>query len=105
MSVKNSNFENNISITEFSKTINLPRKVVLNYMLNNKFIYKQYYGEEKERVKNIAFPKYDTEKGIGLFEMNRRKNVYNKGKDNVNIQITPKGQEFFIDEFKEKGII
>lgn len=106
MSVQEGKLKNgNISITEFSKRINLKRSFVIDYMIKNKYIYKQPYGEDKERVKNIAFPKYDTEKGIGLFEMNKRKNKFNRGKDNVNIQLTPKGQEYFLKEFREKGVL
>lgn len=97
--------EGNISISEFSKRINLPRNEVIEYMIRNKYIYRQYYGKEKERFKNIAFPKYDTKHGKGLFEMNERKSMYNEGKNNVNIQITPKGQNYFIELFKKEGMI
>lgn len=95
----------NISITEFSKRYKLSRKWLIEYMIKKKFIYVQHYGEEKERAKNIAFPKYDTEKGIGLFEMNKRKSKFNKGKNDVNIQLTPKGQEYFEELLKKEGYI
>lgn len=105
MSVQEISEEGNISITEFSQKNKLKRSVVLEFMLKHKYIYKQPYGENKERVKNIAYPKYDTEKGEGLFEMNKRENTFNKGKNNVNIQLTPKGQHYFIEEFKKEGLL
>lgn len=95
----------NISISEFARNIGLKRNDVIDYMIKNKYIYRQYYGKEKEKSKNIAFPKYDTKNGRGFFEMNERENVFNKGKNNINIQITPKGQEYFIKLLnKEKGV-
>ncbi len=85
----------NISLSEFFKSINIPPKEGIRILIDKKFIYKEYYGEEKSRHKNVSFPKYDTEKGVGYFEMNRRPNYFNQNKSNINIQITPKGQEYF----------
>ena len=67
--------DNNISITDFCKSISVNRTIFINYLLNNKYIYVQYYGTNKDRRKNISFPKYDTENGIGLFEMNKNPNT------------------------------
>lgn len=94
----------NISITDFCKMNNISRNSFIDYLIKNKYIYIQYYGKNKERHKNIAFPKYDTEKGTGIFEMNKSPNLFNKGKNNVNIQITPKGQEYFINNLKKEGM-
>ena len=95
----------NISISHFCRNNNISQKWLISYLKDNKYIYIQYYGKEKERHKNIAFPKYDTEEGIGLFEMNKKPNVYNKNKNNINIQITPKGQKYFIETLKKEGVI
>ncbi len=90
----------NISLSDFFKSLGIPTKKGIRYLIDNKYIYIEYYGKEKTRHKNVSFPKYDTEKGIGYFEMNRRPNSFNKNKSNINIQITPKGQEFFKEKLK-----
>ena len=92
---------NNISFTEFCKRYHINRTKFIYYLFKHKYIYKQPYGEYKKRSKNIAYPQYDTKKGIGLFEMNERFNKYTN-KNNVNIQLTPKGQKTFI-ELHDKG--
>ena len=97
--------DNNISITDFCKSISVNRTIFINYLLNNKYIYVQYYGTNKDRRKNISFPKYDTENGIGLFEMNKNPNQFNFQKNNINLQITNKGQEYFKELLKKEGII
>lgn len=95
----------NISILQLCRNNNISPKWFINYLKEKKYIYIQYYGKGKERHKNIAFPKYDTEEGIGFFEMNKRENHFNKGKNNVNIQLTPKGQEYFINLLEEEGVL
>ncbi len=92
--------KNNISLSKFFHSIGIPTLVGIKYLLENKYIYREYYGESKNRHKNVAFPKYDTEKGVGYFEMNKRPNYYNQNKNNINIQLTPKGQEYFRELFK-----
>lgn len=96
--------ENNISISQFCRNNNISQKGFIDFLKKSKYIYIQYYGKEKERHKNIAFPKYDTEEGIGLFEMNKKPNHFNKNKNNINIQLTPKGQDYFIKLLKEEGL-
>lgn len=95
----------NISISQFCRNCNVSQKRFLEYLKKEKYIYVQYYGKEKERHKNIAFPKYDTEEGNGLFEMNKKPNHFNKNKNNINIQVTPKGQEYFLELIKKEGKI
>lgn len=95
--------EKNVSISHFCRDNKIPQKWFIDYLKKNKYIYVQYYGKEKERHKNIAFPKYDTENGDGLFEMNKRPSLFNGHKNNINIQITPKGQEYFTDLLRIEG--
>ena len=95
----------NISILQFCRNNCVSLKWFINYLKERKYIYIQYYGKGKERHKNIAFPKYDTEEGNGLFEMNRKPSPFNKNKNNINIQMTPKGQECFIELLKKEGMI
>lgn len=95
---------NNISIQQFCKNNYINQKDFINYLKEKKYIYIQYYGQKKERHKNVAFPKYDTEEGNGLFEMNRKPNYYNENKNNINIQLTKKGQEYFIDLLRKEGL-
>ena len=97
--------DNNISISQFCRNNNISQRCFIDYLKKKKYIYIQYYGKDKDRHKNIAFPKYDTEEGIGLFEMNKKPNFYNKNKTNINIQLTYKGQKHFIELFKKEGII
>lgn len=97
--------EENISISKFCRNNNIPRNEFIEYLKKKKFIYSQPYGKDKERQKNIAYPKYDTEEGLGYFEMNKKPNLFNKGKNNVNIQITPKGQEYFNELLKKEGMM
>ena len=97
--------ENNLSFTDFCKGIGIKRNVFIEFLIKNKYIYIQYYGKNKERHKNIAFPKYDTKNGLGLFEMNQKPNLYNKNKNNINIQITPTGQEYFIQMLTKERFI
>lgn len=91
----------NISLTSFCKMNNINRNTFIEYLKKNKYIYSQPYGKDKEHSKNIAFPKYDTKNGVGYFEMNENKNSFNNH-TNINIQLTIKGQEYFID-LHEKG--
>lgn len=91
----------NISITDFCSNNEIDKKLFFEYLRKKKYIYSQPYGKMKKRIKNIAYPQYDTENGNGLFEMNRRKNQFNN-KDNINIQLTPKGQTYFT-ELHDKG--
>lgn len=97
--------EKNISIRQFCKNNEISQKAFKEYLIEQKFIYKQYYGKDKNRHKYISFPKYDTEEGNGLFEMNINPNHFNRGKNNMNIQITTKGQKYFIDKLEKEGIL
>lgn len=95
---------NNISITTFCKQLNIKRDDFIKYLINHKYIYIQYYGTTKDKRKNISFPKYDTENGIGLFEMNKTLNTFNS-KNNINLQITPIGQTYFKELLIKEGFI
>lgn len=97
--------EKNISITDFCKQFSIKRNIFIDYLLKNKYIYIQYYGVNKDRRKNISFPKYDTESGIGLFEMNKNPNHFNSHKNNINLQLTNKGQKYFIELLMKEGVI
>ena len=94
----------NISITDFCKLLNIKRNSFISYLINHKYIYIQYYGSTKDNRKNISFPKYDTENGNGLFEMNKTLNTFNS-KNNINLQITEKGQKFFKDLLRKERLI
>ena len=95
---------NNISITDFCRLIKIKRNDFISYLISHKYIYIQYYGSNKDKRKNISFPKYDTENGIGLFEMNKSFNTYNS-KNNINLQITDFGQKYFKELLIREGLI
>ena len=95
----------NISITDFCSVVGIRRSDFIDFLIEHKYIYRSYYGEEKERYKNVAFPRFDTTKGMGLFEMNKKPSNFNRNKSNINIQITPKGFIYFSELLKKEGLI
>ena len=87
----------NISISDFCKNNHIKRTEFIKFLTEQKYIYTQFYGKNKVQRKNIAYTEFTTNGGNDLFEMNERENSFNNCYKNINIQITPKGQNFFKD--------